>query len=69
MVIYDQEKKKLVQYSSSIEFSGKVVSKLTQQNHIKNFKCEAYTNEHYQNFERNDLTKLEHMPIDNFCSI
>ena len=53
------EKQKLVEYSSSKQFSNRVVSKLTEDQNLKRFKLEKYSNEQYEYFERNDMTKLD----------
>jgi len=58
MVIFDKEKQKLYEYTSSAEFDAKVVHKLTNSHTRLQFKSETYHNSDYGKFikgkERSD---------------
>ena len=53
MVIFDKEKQRLVEYTSSTDFNSKIVSKLTSPQLKKYLKYENYNNGQYGYFEKN----------------
>ena len=53
MVIFDKEKQRLVEYTSTPDFNSKIVSKLTSPQLRKYLKYENYNNGQYSYFEKN----------------
>ena len=62
-MIFDQEKQKLVQYNSTLEYTAKVAATLTSSVNSHNFKHERYTNNDYEQFESNQYSKIENSII------
>ena len=50
LVMFDKEKQKLLQYSSSEDFDSKVVHHLTSPDTRQQFTYESYLNSHYDKF-------------------
>lgn len=57
LMIFDSERQRLVQFSSSDDFSSKVVHKLTTSKFAPYIKAEHYNNEHYEQFKINSEIK------------
>ena len=59
MVIFDKEKQRLVEYTSTSDFNSKIVAKLASPQLRKYLKYENYNNGQYSYFEKNIAQQLE----------